>query len=349
MSRRLGVVGLGVQGRHLTRWAEQLGFDVVVGCDLREPEDADDGAVPSRFTSDWTELLGMGLDGVILADDFDAHAPRAVAFLEAGIHVLSETAACASEEEGRQLVAAADDSRASYSFAENYVVLPHVRTIAESVATGEVGDAQVIEAEYLHGLSPEVLEGVLGPSDHWRRRISPTAYCTHTVSPVLAITGSRPVSVAAYGIGDGGLSTAVVLIVRLSTGALAVTRHGFLQGEPDSHWSWISVRGTRGLVESARGQGEDAWSVRLRAEPWASPTGEVCEELRVPEALTVGNQRIDRGAEGTVRVLQAFRATLDDAAPPLVPVRAAVDASLVGVVAARSLAGGGVPVSVPQI
>lgn len=342
------MVGLGAQGRNLARWAAELGFDVVVGCDLREPEGAGE-AVPGRFTRDWTELLGMDLDGVILADDFDAHAPRAVAFLDAGIHVLSETAACTSEEEGRQLVEAADASRASYSFAENYVVLPHVRLIAEIVATGEVGVAEVIEAEYLHGLSPEGTEGVLGAPGHWRRRISPTAYCTHTISPALEITGSRPTSVAAYGIGHGDSPTAVVLIVRLSTGAVVVARHGFLQGEPDSHWSWVSVRGTRGLVESVRGRGEAAWSLRLRAEAWTTPTGEVREEPRVPEPLIVGDRRIERGAEGTVRVLQAFLATLDDGAPPLVPVRAAVDASLVGVVAARSIAGGGVPVPVPQI
>lgn len=344
MGRRIGVVGLGVQGRHLARWAEQLGFEVVVGCDIR---DLGSTELP-RHTRNWTELLDMGLDGVVLADDFDTHAPRAVAFLEAGVHVLSETAACADEAEGRQLVAAADDSSATYSFAENYVALPHVRMINDAVAAGEVGDVELIEAEYLHGLAPDALRSLLGAPDHWRNRISPTAYCTHTLSPVLAITGARPTTVTAHGIGTEERATAVVMVVRLSTGAVAVTRHGFLQGEPDSHWSWVSVRGTHGLVESRRAQGDDAWSVRFRSEPWASPAGAVRDEVRVPDRLVLGGRTIEPDAEGTVRILQAFRATIDEGAPPLVPVRPAVAASLVGVVAGRSLADGGTPVPVPE-
>ncbi|ALL76978.1 oxidoreductase [Pseudonocardia sp. EC080610-09] len=344
VGRRIGVIGLGPQGRYLARWADRLGFEVVIGCETRDVDDP--GSIPR--TRDWAELLGAGLDGVVLADDFDTHAPRAVAFLDAGVHVLSETAACASEAEGRDLVAAADASPASYSFAENYVALPHVRSIAQVVAAGEVGDIELIEAEYLHGLGPAALQDLLGAPGHWRNRISPTAYCTHTLSPVLAITGARPVSVAAHGIGPPGRETAVVLVVRLSTGALAVARHGFLQGEPDSHWSWVSVRGTRGLVESRRMPGADAWSIRLRSEPWASPTGAVREQVRVPERVS-GGDRDEPGSAGTVGVLEAFRACLDDGAPPLVPVRAAVDASLVGVVAAGSLAAGGTPVAVPRI
>lgn len=345
MGRRIGIIGLGVQGQHLARWAAQLGFEVVIGCDVRDQGSSE---LP-RHTRDWADLLDLGLDGVILADDFDTHAPRAVEFLEAGVQVLSETAACASEEEGRLLVAAAEASSATYSFAENYVVLPHVRTIAAAVAAGEVGEVELVEAEYLHGLAPDAVRALLGAPDHWRNRISPTAYCTHTLSPVLAITGASAVSVAAYGIGAEARATAVVLVVRLSTGALAVTRHGFLQGEPDSHWSWLSVRGARGLVESVRSAGEAAWSVRLRTEPWASAGATVREEVRTPAPLVRGDRTIERGAEGTVRVLEAFRATIDEGAPPLVPVRPAVNASLVGVVASQSLADGGTPVPVPQL
>mgnify|MGYP000389094238 CR=1 FL=1 len=347
MGRRIGVVGLGAQGRYLAWWAEQLGFEVAVGCDVRDLRYTE---LPcTGFTRDWTDLLSMGLDGVVLSEDFDMHARRAIAFLDAGIHVLSETAACASVDEARQLVAAADSARATYSFAENYVALPHVRMITDAVSAGEVGDVELIESEYLHGLSPDALRDLLGPDVHWRNRISPTAYCTHTLSPVIAITGGQPISVAAHGIGTEERATAVVMVVRMSTGAVAVTRHGFLQGEPDSHWSWVSVRGSRGLVESRRMQGEDAWTIRLRTEPWANPAGAVREEGRAPEGLVVAGQKLDPGAEGTVRVLLAFRATLDEGAPPLVPVRPAVAASLVGVVASQSLNDGGRPVAVPEI
>jgi hypothetical protein len=53
--------------------------------------------------------------------------------------------------------------------------------------------------------------------------------------------------------------------------------------------------------------------------------------------------------EGTALVLTGFRATLEDGHPPLVPLRAALDASLVGAAAAESLARGSMPVAVPRV
>lgn len=333
------------QGLHLAGFAHEVGLQVVACCD-RDPARLDAADAPVR-TRRWQDLLDTGLDGVILADDFDTHAPLAVAFLERGIHVLSETAACTGEEEGRRLIAAADASRACYSFAENYVALGHVRQIGEIVAGGEIGRVELVEADYLHGLSPDEIEALLGAPEHWRNRISPTAYCTHTLSPVLAISGGWPVDVAAHAVVESDRPVAVVLVVRLSTGALAVTRHGFLQGEPDSHWSWVSVRGDRGLAESSRAAGDDAWSVRVRSEPWASGTGGVRDEVVVPPRLWHGDEEVPRAAEGTLRLMSAFRASIERGAPPLIDVRSAVAASMVGVAGAESLAAGGVPVPVP--
>jgi hypothetical protein len=142
---------------------------------------------------------------------------------------------------------------------------------------------------------------------------------------------------------------AVVMAVRLSTGALALTRHGFLQGEPDSHWSWMSVRGTKALAESVRAAGERSWSVRVRTEGWAAPEGHAREEERTPPPLTLAGEPVARGAEGTVRLLRAFRATVERGEPPLIPVRPAVAASLVGVAGAESLANGSRPVPVPAL
>lgn len=58
---------------------------------------------------------------------------------------------------------------------------------------------------------------------------------------------------------------------------------------------------------------------------------------------------VERAAEGTVLVLGAFLDTITGGAPPLVPVRPAVAASLVGVAGAHSLANGSCPVPVPRV
>ncbi len=131
---RIGVVGL-LRGLYLGEWAERAGITVAALCD-RDP--ARLAAAHWRFpaartTAGWRELLDADIDGVVLANDFDAHAPLAMAFLERGIHVLSETAACASDDEGFRLIAAAERSTATYSFAENYVLHPHVRLLRSAV------------------------------------------------------------------------------------------------------------------------------------------------------------------------------------------------------------------------
>ncbi|MFE1360887.1 Gfo/Idh/MocA family protein [Streptomyces harbinensis] len=346
---RVGVIGLS-RGLHLAGWLRRMGVTVALACDRDAARrDAAREALPGTVLVDrWQDLLDHPLDGVVLANDFDAHAPLALAFLEQGVHVLSECAACTDENEGRQLIDAAERSSATYSFAENFVHHPHIRLIRQAAADGELGRITLIEADYLHGMAPQAVDALIGDPGSWRGRIAPTAYCTHTVSPVLAVTDAWPVEVTAFPVDEHRPRDAVVLTVRLSTGALAVTRHGFLQGEPDSHWSWLSARGTRGLAESVRAPGERSWSVRLRSEAWTRADGAAHEEEREAPPLILAGRPVARRDEGTVRILQGFRATVEGGAPPLIPVRPAVAASLAGVAGARSLENGSQPVRVPD-
>jgi hypothetical protein len=58
---------------------------------------------------------------------------------------------------------------------------------------------------------------------------------------------------------------------------------------------------------------------------------------------------VERSAEAIVLLLQPFRATIEHGAPPLVAVRPAVAASLVGVLGAVSLANGSARVPSPDV
>lgn len=216
---RVLIVGLR-RGLVLARWCARAGFDVAALCDA-DPEllAAASAEFPeARTASSWQQLVTADVAAVVLAHDFDAHAEPALAFLERGVHVLSECAACVTEEEGRALVRAAEQSSADYSFAENYVEHPHVRTVARLVADGEIGSVELIECDYVHGLAPQDVAALAGDPAHWRGRISPTAYCTHTLSPVLDVTGARPVEVTAHPVGAGERPMAVVLATRCRRG-----------------------------------------------------------------------------------------------------------------------------------
>ncbi|WP_235431914.1 Gfo/Idh/MocA family protein [Nocardiopsis sp. RV163] len=157
-------------GLHLAAWAARLGMDVAAACD-RDP--ASRAAARERLsgavlTESWRDLLDQDLDGVVLANDSDAHAPPALAFLDRGVHVLSEAVACADEAEARALVAAADRSSATYSPAGNRALHPHVLLVREAVRAGELGRISLIEADYLHGMSHEGVTGLTGDPARWR-------------------------------------------------------------------------------------------------------------------------------------------------------------------------------------
>lgn len=137
----------------------------------------------TTFFGKWTALLDHPMDAVVLANDFDEHAPLAIAFLDRGIHVLSESAACVDERQAAALLAAERRSSATYSFAENYVFHPHVNLIRKALADGEISRPTLTEADYLHAMSPADVTGLIGDPAHWRGRIEPTAYCTHTLFP----------------------------------------------------------------------------------------------------------------------------------------------------------------------
>jgi hypothetical protein len=98
--------------------------------------------------------------------------------------------------------------------------------------------------------------------------------------------------------------------LRCGAGEMPCAVTGSPQGEADSHWSWASVRGSRGPAESGRGPGERGWSVRVRTEGWASDNGEIGDEERTPSALFLAGDEVERRAEGTALMLTAFRATI---------------------------------------
>src|SRR2546429_9594099 len=122
MDRRLrvGVVG-GRRGLTLARQCQLVGMEVVAICDLDRGRlssaSSTLGAVPYQ---DYDAFLAHDMDGVILANFFDAHAPLAIKALKAGKHVMSEAAACKTVAEGVQLLRTVEQTGGVYLFAANY-------------------------------------------------------------------------------------------------------------------------------------------------------------------------------------------------------------------------------------
>jgi predicted dehydrogenase len=350
MDRRLrvGVVGAR-RGLTLARACQMVGMEVVAICDLERARvssaSAALGAVPYQ---DYDAFLAHDMEGVILANFFDAHAPLAIAALRAGKHVMSETAACKTLAEAVQLLRTVEQTGGVYLFAASYPFKPQVRELRRLYQAGEVGTFQYGECEYLHGFSPDYLTYFGEEPGHWRRRVSSLAYCTHSITPVMYVTDTLPTEVSAFVIPPDsspesvdsarrGRGIAAVMLVRMDTGAYLKSLHGFLQGEQAPETSWLRIHGSHGLLENLRHG--DSRRVRVRKEAWTTPSGQVED--------TVHDPVWERGDDALL--CETFARAIHTGEPPYFDVYRGVIASLVGICGLRSLLRGSVPVAIPDL
>jgi predicted dehydrogenase len=348
---RVGVLGLR-RGAALARLARDAGMQVVAVCERdggrREQAARASGAAAYAEVE---PFLRHAMDAVILVNDFDRHAPVAVGALDRGLSVLSETAACRTVAEGVALVEAAERSSGIYMFAENYPYMPFTREMRRRYAAGDIGEVRYAEAEYLD--EPADLARLLGDRAHWRARTPATYYCTHSLAPVAAVTGTRPVEVSGFVVPTDsgpealdrarrGRGWAALLIVRLDNGAMFKALHGFLEaGQP----SWVRIHGDNGMMENLRHG--DTRTLRV---VWDAADGRA-EEVFLPWPPEFPATTADPLGDGVAEtlMLRDFAAAVRHRATPDQDVHFGVELSVVGIQAMRSSLAGNVPVEVPDL
>jgi predicted dehydrogenase len=352
---RVGVLGL-CRGAALARLAQQAGMELVAVCerDDRRREQAATGSGAAAYR-DVEPFLDHAMDAVILVNDFDQHAPVAIQALDRGLSVLSETAACRTLAEGVALVEAAERSAGVYMFAENYPYMPLTREMRRRYAAGDIGEVRYAEAEYLD--EPADLMAMVTDRTHWRARLPATYYCTHSLAPVAAITGTRPVQVsgfvaptaedpAALERARQGRGWAALLVVRLDNGAVFKSLHGFLEG---SQQAWVRLHGDRGLMENLR-QGDTrtlrvVWDVK-DGEDWQR-----AEEAYLPWPPEFPGTDADPMGDGVAEtlMLRDFASAVRHQTAPDQDVYFGVELSITGIQAMRSSLAGSLPVEVPDL
>jgi predicted dehydrogenase len=351
---RVGVLGLR-RGAALARLAQQAGMQVVAVCerDDRRCEAATAlGAVAYR---DVESFLGHAMDVVILVNDFDQHAPVAIQALDRGLSVLSETAACRTLAEGVALVEAAERSAGVYMFAENYPYMPFTREMRRRYAAGDIGEVRYAEAEYRD--EPGDLISMVNDRAHWRARTPATYYSTHSLAPIAAITGTRPIQVSGFVAPTAagpealerarlGRGWAALLVVRLDNGAVFKSLHGFLEA---GQQAWVRVHGDRGLMENLR-QGD----TRTLRVVWDAKDGEDwrrAEEMYLPWPPEFPATDADPMGDGVAEtlMLRDFAEAVRLQIAPDQDVYFGVELSITGIQAMRSSLAGSLPVEVPDL
>ena len=207
--------------------------------------------------TDFDEFLNHDMDAIILANCAFEHTPYAIKALKSGRHVLSELLAVQNLSEAVALVEAVEESGKIYAYAENCCYFRSTMEMKKLYRSGELGEFQHGEGEYVHDCESIWHLITYGDRNHWRNWIPATFYCTHASGPLMNITGLRPLNVVAFDTpnlfgkdygrrgGDGSL-----IVCQMSNGGTAKFLQGWYRREPQSLWH--SLYATNGMVESDR-------------------------------------------------------------------------------------------------
>jgi predicted dehydrogenase len=352
---RVGVVGVG-RGQSFAQGAnEVVGMKLVALCDLWKERLEEVGRRYGVATyTDYDRFLEHDMDAVILANYFHQHAPLAIKALEAGKHVMSETASNTTLAEGVALCRTVEKTGLTYMLAENYPYTAFNQEMRRLYQAGEIGQVTYAEGEYNHPMAPRDRLRISPGMKHWRAWLPSTYYCTHALAPLVYITEARPVKVNGLSIagrevdrmtvrvGDPGS----VILCRMDNGAVFRIFGLVLPG----HSNWYRLHGTRGAMELTRGGGYfGPGQIRVWHEPWDLQPGEEAERVYTPDWPEHGDLAAKAGhGGGDFWTNFHFTNAIRTGEMPFLNVYRGVAMSSVGILAWKSALEDGRPFDVPD-
>lgn len=245
------------------------------------------------YYDDFDSFLTHDMDLVVLANYANAHAPFAVKALNAGKNVLSELLPFQTMKEACELADAVDASDKLYIYGENCCFMGAPRNMRRLFRSGEMGEFRYGEGEYMHDLEKDWHRHSHSDPDHWRNTMTAFYYCTHSIGPLIHISGLRPISVTGFEapytekmrrMGAKGAPFGMEIIT-LENGALLKSIHGV---GPAEYSLWYSCMGDKGKLESGRSiLNEEGYNVLFRkTEPSSEDGDEPYKEIDTCDEVT---------------------------------------------------------------
>ena len=263
---RIGVFG-GARGNAMIQiLLNHPEAELVAVCDKYEPllktarENAEKAGLKIQCFTDFEDFIRYDMDAVVLANYATEHATFAIRCLNAGKHVMSEVLPSETLAQAVELIETVEKTGLVYTYAENYCYMDQTFEMWRKYKEGAIGEVTYAECDYVHDCASIWLDITYGDKDHWRNHIYPTFYCTHSLGPVMTITGRRPVSVVGfenppidefYKLGHAGGHASGIEMVTLDNGAMVKSIHGPLKLEP-AHTDY-KVYATKGYLGSDQG------------------------------------------------------------------------------------------------
>ncbi len=334
--------------------------ELVAVCDRYKPllekcrEKAEENGVKVALYENFEDFFAHDMDAVILANFANEHAPYAVRLLESGRHVLSEVLPCETMAQAVQLIEAVERSGKVYAYAENYCYSDLTFEMWRRYKHGDIGEVTYAEGEYVHDCSAGWPSLTYGDRNHWRNRLHPFFYCTHSIGPMLTITGRRPIRVTGIATRpiqeqyQKGLShgSAGIEMITLDNGAIAKSIHGELKREPAS--VNYEIYGTQGCMETQR-LGEQKLNVYIEEKACHGSTETYYPQKFVSAALAESvNSHGGSDFYATHFFIQKILGR-PEGYEYSIDVYQAVDMGICGIMAYRSNLNGGIPIDLPDL
>ncbi|MBO5221357.1 MAG: Gfo/Idh/MocA family oxidoreductase [Clostridia bacterium] len=336
--------------------------ELVAVCDKYQPildkikTESEEKGIQVALFNNFDDFIEYDMDAVILANYANEHAPFAIRCMKKGMHVLSEVLPCETMAQAVELIETVEETGKVYAYAENYCYMRHAFEMWRKYEEGAIGEVTYCEGEYIHDCSRIWPNITYGERDHWRNRMYAAFYCTHSIGPMLTVTGRRPVQVVGFetpidpaSAGLGAAMNAAIEMITLDNGAIARSVHGLLKREPGA--VNYMFYGSKGMMESGRFK-EETKKFNLYRESDKLCIGDW--EKYDPEAQDAAELAQYYGGHGggdlyaTHYFIQKILGR-PDGEKYSIDVYKAVDMGICGILAHRSLLNGNIPIKVPNL
>ncbi|MBR6557303.1 MAG: Gfo/Idh/MocA family oxidoreductase [Clostridia bacterium] len=357
---KIGVVGA-FRGNSMIKYCAQANnAEVVAICDIREDllekqrEKYPD--LPIAYYTDFETFLSHDMDAVVLANYANEHAPFAIRCMKAGKHVFSEVLPVQTMKEAVELIECVEETGKIYAYGENYCYMPAPYEMRRLYREGVLGEFEYGEGEYIHNCEP-IWPGITyGDPDHWRNNMYANFYCTHSIGPLIHITGLRPVSVVGFeGIRTerdmrcGAKKASLGMeVITLENGGIVKSIHGDLYKGS----IWYSVYGGKGRAESAREDVEcgDVQTIYVNVDEFSGQYNGKHLSTYKPKMSCDGEEKgFGHGGSDFYTMYNFAEKILGNPEADTIDVYEAMDMFLPGMFAYRSVLQGNMPMEIPNL
>ncbi len=200
---KLGIFGLWRGSSFISIINALDNAEVTAICDIKEDrmEEVAKSCPPGvKQCKNFDELLDAGIDGVLICNYFHEHAEYAIQAMKRGIHVFSECTSAVTLRDCVRLCETVEETGAKYMLAENYPFTAALLDIKHVYEGGTLGPVLYAEGEYNHTGTRADLEGLTPGKYHWRGWMPRTYYVTHSLGPLMHVTGQMPIQVNAFAV-----------------------------------------------------------------------------------------------------------------------------------------------------